>query len=201
MPNTPSHNPFTQFFNTLLANSTLKSSLYHLQHESGFNLNIALYLIWFAQSSFGRLSRRQIKMLQAQIVLWHQRVIAELKYTHALIANHADPIAIQIREALEVEIAKAYQIEQQMLYESQSNVKTLKRKKIQQLNDACVSIVHYCELKNDLLIDEDEAAFFKIICAVFHDMDHDDIQKQLMRAFAQLRHPSNRPMQMTWEEF
>ena len=195
------HCPFTRFTHDLLAKTELNTAIYYLQHQSGFNINIVLYLLWLARSSYGRLTKKNIKLLQDQIALWHQRVIAELKYTHALVANNVDPVAIQIKNALQEEIAKAHIIEQQMLYESRLKKQVLRRSPFQELADACASIVHYCELKNDLLIGNDQAAFTQLFYYIFDAMEKTDIEKQVADAFLRFKTPSAQPVQMAWEEF
>ncbi len=190
---------FTQFTSELLANSTLNKSVYHLQHVSGFNINIILYLLWLAKTSYGRLSKRNVKMLQAQIMLWHQRVITELKYTCALVADFTDPIIVQMRHELQDSIVKAYWIEQQMLYESRLKTHPLRRTKLQRLADACVSMIHYCELRNDLVLDEDQSAFIQIFSVAFHDLSQLEIEKYITTAFDRLK--AQQPVQMMWEEF
>ena len=192
------HCPFTQFTSNLLANPKLNPTLYHLQHESGFNINIILYFLWLAKARYGRLTKRNMKELQTQVMLWHQRVIAELKYTHALLADHSDSVSVQIKYLLQEEIAKAYMIEQCMLYESKLKTQVLRRTPYQQLTDACVSMIHYCELKNDLLIDEDQAAFIQLFSLVF-DIDRVDIEKEIILAFNRLKTIADQPVQMMWE--
>src|SRR3990167_8248005 len=156
------HCPFIQFTHDLLAKAELNQVVYHLQHDSGFNINIILYLLWLSKARYGRLSKRNVKALQAQITVWHQRIIAELKYTHALVANQTDSIAIQIKQALQEEIIKAHLVEQRMLYDSQLKTHPLRRSLQQQLADGCMSMIHYCELKNDLLLDDDQTAFIQL---------------------------------------
>jgi len=172
-----------------------------LQHQSGFNINIIFYLLWLAKSRYGRLTRQNLKVLQSQIALWHQRVIVELKYTHALVADHKHPAAIQMKEALQEEIIKAHIIEQRMLYDTSLKTHLLRRSSLQQLADACVSMIHYCELKNDLLIDEDQAAFIQLFLIVFEDIKRSDIEKQIKSAFDRLKVPATTQLQMMWEEF
>lgn len=191
--------PFTQFTQKLLAKVELNQAIYHLQHDSGFNINIILYLLWMAKTRFGRLTKRNIKMLQAEIALWHQRVIAELKYTHALVANNSDPVAVQIKQALQEEIIKAHLIEQHLLYEFQLKTRPLRRTPLQQLVDACMSMIHYCELKNDLLLEEDQAAFMQLFSAVFDELTPSEIEKQVSIAFQRLK--TEQPTQLMWEAF
>jgi len=191
--------PFTRFTRDLLALTALNQPIYHLQHQSGFNINIIFYLLWMAKARYGRLSKRDVKMLQGQVMLWHQRVIAELKYTHALLADHSDPFALEIKHALQEEIIKAHVIEQHMLYESQIKTHVLRRTPLQQIADASASMMHYCELKNDLIMDEDQVAFIQLFSAVFDGVEKNDIEKPLMQSFDRLR--MNQPAQMMWEEF
>lgn len=191
--------PFTRFTRDLLALTSLNQPIYHLQHQSGFNINIILYVLWLAKARHGRLSKRDVKMLQGQVMLWHQRVIAELKYTHALLTDHNDSFALEIKHALQDEIIKAHVIEQRMLYESQIKTQVLRRTPLQQVADACASIMHYCELKNDLITDEDQVAFIQLFLAIFDGVKKHDIEKQLMQSFDRLR--MNQPAQMMWEEF
>lgn len=195
------HCPFTQFAHHLLVRSELSESISHLQHQSGFNINIIFYSLWVAKSRYGRLTRQNLKVLQSQIALWHQRVIAELKYTHALVADHKHPAAIQIKQALQEEIIKAHIIEQCMLYDSGLKTHLLRRSSVQQLADACASMIHYCELKNDLLIDEDQAAFIQLSLAVFDDIKRSDIEKQIKSAFDRFKVPTTHQLQMMWEAF
>jgi hypothetical protein len=190
---------FTQFTRELLAKTGLSKAVYHLQHDSGFNINIILYVLWLAKASYGRISKRSIKILQAQIMLWHQRVIAELKYTHALVADHTDPLAVQIRHLLQKEIVKAHWIEQQMLYESQLKTQPLRRTALQQLADACASLMNYCELRNELVVDEDQSAFIQLFCVVFQGISRSVIEDHVVSAFNKLK--AQQPAQMMWEEF
>lgn len=190
---------FTQFTRELLAKTGLSKAVYHLQHDSGFNINIILYVLWLARASYGRISKRNIKMLQAQIMLWHQRVIAELKYTHALVADHTDPLAVQIRHLLQKEIVKAHWIEQQMLYESQLKTQPLRRTASQQLADACASLMHYCELRSELVVDEDQSAFIQLFSVAFQDLPRSVIEDHIVTAFNKLK--AQQPAQMMWEEF
>lgn len=193
------HCPFTQFTCDLLANTALNTVIYHLQHESGFNINIVLYSLWLAKMRYGRLTKRQLKLLLAEITVWHQRIISELKYTHALVANQKDPIAVEIKNALQAEIIKAHFIEQHMLYQSSIKKSALRRSLPQQLVDACASLLHYCELKNDLLLDEDQQAFIGLFSAVFDTIESSDIVKQIQLIFEQLK--TGRPTQLMWEAF
>lgn len=193
-----SNNPFSQFARSIIANSKLHAPLYQLQHESGFNLNILLYLIWYARMGYGRLSRRQVMLLESHIILWHQRVISELKYTHALLTHSEDKIAIEIRRALEIEIERAYYIEQEMLFDSEKKRHVTKQKLEQKLSDACINLLRACELKNNFLIEKDLASFFKILQHAFSDRDSDEIRDQLTRAFSRYTNTSS---QLTWETF
>ncbi len=190
--------PFVEFSRGLLENTELAKPIYHLQHDSGFNINLIFYLLWFAKACFGRLTKRNVKILQSQIVLWHQRVIAELKYTYALVAEQTDSIALQIKQALQEEILRAYVIEQHMLYESRLKTNLLRRSLPQQLMDACVSMTHYCELKNDLLIEDDQNAFIKLSSVVFNTVPQSDIEKQVLLAFSRFK--SDRSSQLMWSE-
>ncbi len=191
--------PFVQFTHALLVRPELNSPVLHLQHDSGFNINIVFYLLWLAKARFGRVTKYHLKVLQTQITLWHQRVVAELKYTHALVADNPDPIAVRIKQALQEAIVKAHFIEQQMLYESKLKTHSLRRTVLQQLADACASVIHYCELKNDLLMEEDQAAFIQLFSAVFDMIPKSDIEKNIMSAFEQLK--TAQPTQLMWEEF
>ncbi|OGT49943.1 MAG: hypothetical protein A3E53_06180 [Gammaproteobacteria bacterium RIFCSPHIGHO2_12_FULL_39_24] len=180
----------------MLTKNELSESVHHLQHHSGFNINIILYLVWLAKAGYGRLSKRNIKLLQSQVALWDQRIIAELKYTHALLSDHLDPVAVQIKNELQEEIAKAHLIEQHMLHETQIKKQILRRSSQQKLVDACVNIIRYCELKNDLLVEEDKIAFNKLFSAIFDKMDRDEIEKQISLAFSRLNLHPDYPVQM-----
>lgn len=193
--------PFTHFTHELFAKATLNNAIYHLQHNSGFNINIILYLLWLGKAYYGRVTKRHIRALESQITLWHQRVLSELKYTHALVENHADLASTQIKEALQEEIVKAHWVEQHMLYNIKLKTHILRRTPQQQLTDACASIIHYCELKNDLLVDEDQAAFIQIFSAVFDEIEKTEIEKQILSAFDRLKIISDQPAQMVWQEF
>ncbi|PIZ04764.1 MAG: hypothetical protein COY58_03170 [Gammaproteobacteria bacterium CG_4_10_14_0_8_um_filter_38_16] len=195
------HCPFIPFARAILAEPELHPSVHHLQHQSGFNTNIILYLLWLAKARYGRLTKKQIQLAQSQILLWHQRVIAELKYTHALVAEISDPVAINIKRALQNEIMKAHVIEQKMLFETKLKVQVLRRSFRQQLVDAAISIMHYCELKNDPLFEEDQFAFLQLFCFVFNESDRLDIEKQIKKCFSQIGTILSQPAQMMWEEF
>lgn len=191
--------PFIQFCQKLLNDSQVAEPLFQLQHQGGFNINIVLYLLWLAKERYGRLTKRNIKLLLSQILLWHQRVITELKFTHALVANQNTEVAQHIKQALEEHILKAYVIEQRMLYESRMKTAPMKRSSIQELQDACASMMNYCEIKNDLLLDEDYLAFVKLCQVVFNQIKPDDIEKQLSSVFSRLK-KSDGPTQMMWSE-
>lgn len=193
--------PFTQFTHQLLIRDELSRVISHLQHESGFNVNIVLYFLWLAKSSYGRLTCQDLKFLQGQVMLWHQRVIAELKYTHALVVNSADPTAIHIKQVLQEEIVKAHIIEQQMLYDTRVKVHVLRRSMQQQVSDACASMMHYCQIKNDLLADEDRDAFIYLFACVFPHVVRFEIEQQIDAVFNQMKMKPNRQLQMMWEEF
>lgn len=194
-------NPFISFTQTLLAKPALSQTIYHLQHSGGFNINVLLYLLWLAKMKYGRLTKQHIKILQSQIAVWHQRVIVELKYTHALVVNRTEPNAITIRHAIEEEITRAYEIEQQMLYESKLKSRSLRRIPHQQLVDACASVIRYCELKNDLLTDADQAAFVQLFSAVFDDIDQSSIEKNIAMISDQFKLFQMQPAQQTlWQE-
>ena len=195
------HCPFVQFTTELLSKTALNRSIYQLQHHSGFNMNMVFYLLWLAKTRLGRLTKRQLKALEAEITVWHQRVIAELKYTHALVADNPDPVAIQIKHALQAEIMRAHWIEQQLLFESKMKTQSLRRTPHQQLADACASLTHYCELKNDLLIPDDQAAFVILFSSVFEDVASLDIEKQVALLSDQFRLLSGggSAQQMLWD--
>ena len=110
-------------------------------------------------------------------------------------------MALQIKQALQEEIIKANIIEQRMLYDSDLKTHPLRRSLTQQLADACASMIHYCELKNDLLIDEDQAAFIQLFSVVFDDIKRSEIEKQIKAAFDRLKVPATCQLQMMWEEF
>lgn len=191
--------PFIQFAQVLLEKTDLNQAVYHLQHDSGFNINIILYLLWLAKARYGRLTKRHVNILQTQIIVWHQRVIAELKYTRALLVDQKDVIALQIKQELQAEIIRAHIIEQHMLYETRLKRKTLRRSTAQQLADACVSVMHYCELKNDLLVDNDHTAFTQLFSAVFDETAQTEIEKNILNSFDQLK--MEQPPQLMWREF
>jgi uncharacterized protein (TIGR02444 family) len=195
------HCPFSRFTRDLFANEQINSAIYHLQHRSGFNINIILYLLWLAKASFGRVTKRQVKLLQSQVALWHQRVIAELKYTHALVANHPDPVAIQIKNELQQEIAKAHLIEQHMLYDLKLKTRLMRRSPQQQLIDACTNVANYCELKNEVLLAEDQTALSHLFQVVFDTIDPIEVSKQIELSLNRFHLPSSPPVQMMWQEF
>ncbi|HLB55965.1 MAG TPA: DUF2390 domain-containing protein [Coxiellaceae bacterium] len=191
--------PFTRFASVLLEKTDLNQAIYHLQHDSGFNINIILYLLWLAKARYGRLTKRHVNMLQTQITVWHQRVIAELKYTHALLVDQKDVVALQIKQELQAEIIRAHIIEQHMLYEIKLKRHLLRRSSKQQLADACASVLHYCELKNDLLVDDDQIAFTQLFSAVFDETSQTEIEKNILNSFDQLK--IEQPAQLMWREF
>lgn len=187
------HSPFTQFAHRLLTNTTLSEAIYHLQHNSGFNINIVFYLLWSARARYGRLTKQQISLLQSHVLSWHQRVLAELKYTHALLAHSVDPVVVQIKRELQHEITRAHFIEQQMLYDTKLKARTLHRSLEEQLADASCSLIRYCELKNDLLIDGDQASFSTLLCAVFDECERPDLENQIQNSFKHLEGDANLP--------
>ncbi|GEM_PF-5188466 len=194
------HCPFSRFTRDLFADSQINSSIYHLQHRSGFNINIILYLLWLAKACYGRVTKRQVKLLQSEVALWHQRVIAELKYTHALVANHPDPVAIQIKNELQQEIAKAHLIEQRMLFDLKLKTRLMRRSPQQQLIDACINIANYCELKNEVLLPEDQTALSHLFQVTFDTINSTEIIKQIQLSLERFHLPSE-PVQMIWQEF
>lgn len=171
--------PFVVFTSELMAKPNLNRPIYQLQHHSGFNINLIFYLVWVAKMRLGRLTKRQLKALENHIMVWHQRILAELKYTHALIANHDDPFAIEMRQTLQAEILRAHRIEQQLLFETQTKRQKLRRSPEQQFLDACASLTNYCELKNDVIIPEDRIAFGLLFSAAFHDVEKAIIERQV----------------------
>lgn len=179
--------PFMQFAHTLLTNGTVDDAVYHLQHRGGFNINIILYLLWLAKMRYGRLTKRQIRLLESHILEWHQRVISELKYTHALIAISLDPNMLEIKQSLEEEITKAYVLEQQMLHDTQIKTTLLRRTTAQQLTDACVSFMRYCELKHEVVVEKDQTAFAELMRCVFTHTTKSDIKKNILKSFAQFK--------------
>ena len=191
--------PFTQFTRLLLSKSELNQPVYHLQHASGFNINIILYMLWLAKERYGRMTKRNVKDLQTQVMLWHQRVIAELKYTHALLEKQVDGVSVKIKSLLEEEIAKAYLIEQCMIYDSKIKTRVLRRTPHQQLIDACASMMYYCELKNDLLIEEDQAAYTQLLLSVFDRLSPAEVEQEVAQAFKQLQTTAEKPVQLMWE--
>ena len=193
--------PFTQFAHNLLINESVQAALLHLQHHSGFNINLILYALWFAKSRGGKLTKRNLNLLQITIYSWHQRILVELKYTHALLANDLTDIAINIKRQLQEEIERANLIEQRMLVESRPKIKALKRSTKQQLDDASASLINYCELKNDLLIQEDKTALIKLLCHVFDELTESDIHNQINTIFDRLKAPELNPVQLMWEGF
>jgi hypothetical protein len=194
------HCPLVQFTRKLLDKTDLNRAIYQLQHHSGFNMNMVFYLLWLAKSRFGRLTKRELKALEGHILLWHQRIVAELKYTHALVANHSDAITIQIKQALQLEIMRAHHIEQRLLFDSHIKIQALRRTAHQQLADACASLVCYCELKNDLLSPEDQAAFTLLFAFVFDEVEKVDVEKQVTLLSAQFQVLSNQLIQQAlWD--
>lgn len=195
------HCPFSRFAADLFSKEQVNSAIYHLQHRNGFNVNIVLYLLWLAKACYGRVTKRQVKMLQSQVALWDQRVIAELKYTHALVATHPDPVAMQIKNELQDEILKAHYIEQHMLYDLKFKTRLLRRSPHQQLVDACVNLANYCEIKNDVLLPEDRTVFTRLLQVVFDTIEPTEIAKQTQLSLDRFHMPTDQPVQMMWREF
>lgn len=193
--------PFSRFTSDLFTKAQINSAIYHLQHRSGFNINIVLYLLWLAKACYGRVTKRQVKMLQSQVALWHQRVIAELKYTHALVATHPDPIAAQIKNELQLEIIKAHYIEQRMLYDLKFKTRLMRRSSHQQLVDACSNMVAYCEIKNEVLLPEDQIVFTQLFQVIFDTIDSAEIIKQIELSLNRFHLAADQPVQMVWREF
>ncbi len=54
---------------------------------------------------------------------------------------------------------------------------------------------------NDLLIDEDQAAFIQLFSVVYDDIKRSEIEKQIKAAFDRLKVPATCQLQMMWEEF
>lgn len=194
------HCPFSRFAAELLSKGQIKSALYHLQHRAGFNINLIFYLLWLAKGCYGRVTKRQIQLLYDQVALWHQRVIAELKYTYALVANHTNPTIVSIQHALEAEIAKAHLIEQHMLYAVRLKTRVLRRSSQQQLVDACVNIAHYCEFKNDLLIMDDQMALCELLQNTFDTIDSNIITQQVQNSLQHFAFSEEKPIQTRWQE-
>jgi len=194
--------PFTQFAHSLLLeNKSTQQAFLHLQQHSGFNINLILYALWLAKSRYGRLTKRNVNLLQMTIYSWHQYVLVELKYTHALLENDLSEMALSIKKQLQEEIERAHLIEQRMLFESKIKTKLLRRSAKQQLHDACISLIHYCELKNDLLVPEDKTALKTLLCHVFDDLAESDIGTQINLVFTRMQKPELTPVQLSWEGF
>ena len=172
-----------------------------MQYDSGFNINVILYALWLAKSRHGRLTKRNVNLLQMTIYLWHQRIVVELKYTHALLENDLTDIAINIKRQLQEEIERANLIEQRMLVESRPKMKILKRDAKQQLSDACASLISYFELKNDSLIIRDKNALIKLLCHVFSELPESDICHQINTVFDHTKNSASNSVQLMWEEF
>lgn len=194
---------FSEFAQRLLANPELQSSLLHLQHHSGFYINLLLYLLWLGKQQFGRVNKQKIRSLLLLITPWHKRVISELKFTHALLAHHHDAVSKKIKEALETEILKALVIEQQMLEESPvlMNDKPEHRSPKQCIADACASIAQYCEVKNELFVLQDQAALISLFQAIFEEMNFDQIESQINKTFSRFQSTLQSGVQLTWESF
>lgn len=193
--------PFTQFVQDLVSKPPITEALLHLQHHSGFNINMIFYLLWLSKSSYGRLTKRNINTLQMCIYPWHQRVISELKYTCALVADYTEGPALKIKQALQAEIVKAHMIEQMMLYESKIKTTVLKRSAKQQLEDACHSFMHYCAIKNDVLVSEDRDAWISMLTAVFDQFSRAEVEATVTTVFERIQPTELGGTQLMWEEF
>jgi hypothetical protein len=180
-------NPFVVFSNGLFSRAELNQSILYFQHNSSFNINIIFYLLWFAKSCCGRLTKKQLKILQTEITLWHQRIISELKYTYSSINSDSHLTASKIKQVLGEEIVKANVVEQIMLFEMGSKTKPLHRTPTQKIIDACMSMIYYCELKNNAFLENDQSAFKQLLCVVFNDVSATDVEKQASITFNQMK--------------
>lgn len=171
--------PLTRFSHTLFANSALDPVLSQLQNQGEFNLNVIFYLLWTAKACHGRLTKRQLKALQQQIAVWHQRVILELKYTYAMLAHHSDPDANEIKRAIQEEILRANDIEQRLLFESRIKTHLLRRTPRQQLSDACASIANYSSVKQSHWMSEHRSIFSVLFACVFEEVVEDEIEREI----------------------
>src|SRR3990167_319248 len=171
--------PLTQFSRTLFAKPVLSRVLLELQNQAEFNLNIVFYLLWIAKKCHGRLAKRQLKMLQAQIDAWHQQVILELKYTYSLLEKYNDPEAMEIKRAVQEEIVRANDIEQCLLFETEIKTNTIRRAPLQQLSDACASIANSCSLKQHSWVTRHHATLAILFSTVFDEVTEEDIEREL----------------------
>ena len=169
----------TRFSHALFANAALDPVLSQLQNQGEFNLNIIFYLLWAAKTCHGRMTKRQLRDLQLQIAVWHQRVILELKYTYAMLTNHADPAACEIKHAIQEEILRANDIEQRLLFESRINMHLLRRTPRQQLSDACASIVNYSSVEQSHWMSGHRSIFTVLFSCVFEEVAQDEVEREI----------------------
>lgn len=171
--------PLVQFSQMLFSRQELAAPLSTLQQQGEFNLNIVFYLLWAAKACHGRLTKRQLKSLQLQVVLWHQRVILELKYTYAMLARHKDSEAAEIKQAIQEEILRANAIEQHLLFEAGVKLSLLQRTPVQQLSDACTSFMNYCSLSQLAWLAAHRPLMKNFFSSIFEEVPKTDIDRVL----------------------
>ena len=194
----PDISSFPKFAEKILSVEVLSPTFNYLQQQCGFQLNVLLYLLWLSKARFGRLTKKQLRQLLDFMMSWHQRVISELQYAYALVADQSGEAAQGIQQILALEIAQALKIEQEMLFESQIKSKRLQRSPKQQLVDACASIKHYCAVKKDVLMRNDQPALMALCAAVFDEVSHQTIESQVSQIFENTHGLAG---QLAWDTF
>lgn len=174
---TTGHHPFTRYVFNLSQHSAAISALTQLQEQEVFNVNVVLYIIWFASAQHGRLQKNHLVTLHMAVYLWHERVIAALKMPLMLIDNKTHSKIATLKKLLNIEMDYAQKVEQQLLADTVILNKKIRRHESQQLTDACFNILNYFKLVSIRLTQDNKQAIIELLQATFPQIHPNEIER------------------------
>lgn len=165
-------NPFWNFSLSFYRKRQVEESLLQLQRRYGFNVNVVLYLLWYAQIGQGGLTQKKIRALLTLIAPWHNKVVLPLRRLRNQLTREHE----LYRSILEEEL-NAEHIEQTLMYEKLWIVDPKVRSQSQKVVDSCRSLASYCFLAHAKAENEMAILVVDLLCALYPTLPREDIEQ------------------------
>ena len=174
---------FSDFVKSLEADQYCAEILFDFKQTHALNANLLIFLLWFAQAQYGRLTKKELSTLGNAVAYWHERVLLPLRRVAALAG--ASRLKVAIKESVQEEVEFANLLEQQSLAEALA-LKALVRSKQQQLGDAAHNVsLYFKQLKIHLDNKSKEQSIY-LLQFVFPSMKDSAIKKACENALQAL---------------
>ena len=173
---------FSQFIQSIQSHSLTRNALAHMQQKQRWQMSLALFLIYWAKSSKGRLHKSQIIELQKLTAPWHNKIVRHLQQVITQIEQCKTVKSRQICHLLVQEKDAALRVEQMLLRNAEFDAGKRRRNDSQILGDTCVNLALYIQMLNLSINEQDREALIMLVQGAFPDKPYALIQTELQNA-------------------